>query len=132
MIDLNEISLESHAYDVKHYLDRKSNTIDVIFARLFPIYRSGQHGRRVHIQIPTTNGRANTETMIAMMNGDRFATTKQHLVNVLLLVKAAALPGAGRDLECDNCGARESSLRDIIMFRMDAQAWSNCVGCALK
>ena len=67
-----------------------------------------QH-RKYELLLPKTNSRKNTETLIAMINEDRFVAEKLYLVSVLPLVKAAELPGGGRDIRCGNCGAMEES-----------------------
>ena len=89
-------------------------------------------GRPQTLELSKTSSVADTETLIAMINGDRFATTKQHLVNVLPLVKAAELAGGGRHDWCENCNAFESSRGDTISLVMEEPAWSNCADCDLK
>ena len=89
---------------------------------------SSQH--RIYVlELQKPNSVADTETLIAMINGDRFAAAKQYLVNVLPLLKAAELPGGGRMITCNNCGAGEFSIHDEISFYMNEAAWSNCAGC---
>ena len=94
------------------------------------VFFSNTHHRTHELQLSKPNSGANTEALIAMINGDRFGAAKQYLVNVLPLVKAAQL--GGRNNYCDNCYAWEYSLGDTIWFRMDEPAWSNCAGCAVK
>ena len=109
------------------------------------------------LKIPKTISGVNIETMIAMMNEDRFAAAKQLLVSVLPLVKAAELRGGGRNIGCNNCYALEGSLDDGsdsddseddalddgsdsddsedddgMMLLVNEPAWSNCVGCIVK
>ena len=79
-----------------------------------------------------TNSGANIETMIAMINEDRFVAEKEYLVNVLPLVKAAELPGGGRDIVCEECHAIEYSVEDDMSFYMSEPDWSDCAGCELK
>ena len=84
------------------------------------------------LTIEKINSGANTEALIAMINEDRFIEEKQHLVSVLPLVKAVELPGGGREIICDNCGAAEHSLEDEIELEIFEPAWSICAGCAVK
>ena len=101
---------------------------------LFALSTNPRNSKQRHysLWLPKTNSGADTETMIAMLDGDRFAEEKQCLVNVLPLVKAAELRDGVRNIEGNNCGAWENSCDYRIRFGMGEPTWCNCVGCALE
>ena len=85
------------------------------------------------LKIQNKNGLVNTtKTFISMINGDRFARAKQHLVRVLKIVKATELSGGGERIMCENCFARHYSYSAEIHLYMEEPTWSNCAGCRLK
>ena len=109
MINIHETIplIDTLAFEISSYLSFYMRDKYVYLATSNP---NGQH-RRHELQLPKTNSGANIEIIIAMMNEDRFTAVKQHLVNVLPLVKAAALPGGGRNIRrCGNCSSSEYSL----------------------
>ena len=89
--------------------------------------------RRMHeIQLLKINSGVNTETLIDMINEDRFIEAKQHLGRVLPLVRAAELSGGEEDIWCGNCNSNQESTGDGIYLLMEESAWSNCADCRFK
>ena len=79
-----------------------------------------------NLDIYKRNSVANTEELLDMISGDSLIEAKQ------LLETVSAFPGGGRDIECDNCGAKEFSSDERIELFIDEPDWSNCAGCELK
>ena len=137
LMDFNEklihFLIGNHADDVKHYLAVNHYILRSKQLSCYKYDRDCQDRRRGIIHIPKTNGSRNTETMISMINGDRFLAPKQCLVNALPLVKAAELRGGWRNNMCGNCWSQEGSVgSDRLRLQIEEPAWSNCAGCELK
>ena len=118
--------IDTHAIDI---ITQSSVNDDYVY---FEASNPNGYHMRHRLDILKTNSGAKTETMIAMINEDRFVAAKQYLMSVLPLVKAVELPGGGREIYCDNCRAMELSLGDLILLEVNEPAWSNCAGCALN
>ena len=86
--------------------------------------------RAHHLTLEKINSQSNTESLIALINEDRFLEERQYLVNVLPHVKAVELRNG--EIECENCGAFEYLIGSQIQLWMQEPAWSNCAGCACK
>ena len=97
---------------------------------LAPPYGINSH----RLFIDKRNSVTNTKELTAMIDGDSLAGAKQHLESVLALVEAAALPGGGRDITCDNpyCRAKQYSEDEQMVLFIHEPSWSKCAGCVLK
>ena len=125
-VDFSLQPQHTHGFEIKQCM----NNDFTIYYRSYLF----EGNRNNFLTLQKKNSVANTETLIGMINKDRFIGEKQHLVRVLPLLKAAALPGGGRNIECDNCGARQDSFDNGfgILLWMKEPALSNCDGCLLK
>ena len=119
---------DTHAFDISSHSFVRYNDKHVYLSTSNPNSQNRTHS----LWLPKANSGTDTETLIAMINEDRFVAAKQYLVSVLPMVKAAELSGGGRSIFCDNCGAMEKSDGDIIEIEVDEPDWSNCAGCAVK
>ena len=115
----------THGFDIQKHM----NEGFTVYYGSCPGYKN-----RVHcLRILKINSVENTETLIGMIDEDRFIEAKQHLGRVLPLVKAAELPGGGGDIRCRNCFAHQSPVgNEICCIWMLEPKWSNCAGCRFE
>ena len=124
-----------------HGLEIQHRIIDgfTIYYTSYPRNELREHSLRLQKK----NSGANTETLIGMINEDRFMEAKQHLGKLLPMVKAAELSGRGSFISCPNCDAHKEInlqvmylqkmyLQDEIYLLMFEPAWSNCAGCRVE
>ena len=84
------------------------------------------------LRLRKKNSGANIKVLIAMINQDRFTAEKQHLMQLIPLVKAAESQDLNRVVQCDNCFASALSTDNQIMLWLEEPAWFNCAGCVVN
>ena len=127
----------SHAYEISEsvFIPRQEKLFFASYRNRQSQYRNDRNSqpRTYDLRLPRTNCGADIETLIAMINGDRFVAEKQHLVSILSLIKDGDFPRTGRKHRCDDCLATVGQSFDKRMwFAMDEPEWSDCVGCEFK
>ena len=112
------------------------NDEDIIYYKRTTINTNNQL-REHQLSLKKINGGATIEKLYGMIHKVEDKQLTRCLENLLPLVKAAELPGGGRDIQCwfnhgYTCGGRERSGGDYISIYVNEPRWFYCEGCVLK
>ena len=122
-----EFNLQPRFYSLGFEIQQRINDGFTIYYRSYPSFEQREYA----LTLQKINSGANTETLIGMINEDRFIKAKQHLGRVLSQVKAAELPGGEGNVFCDSFLAEQLIVNRIFIWMYES-AWSNCADCRFK